>query len=530
MRLVATAAVVSLALGGLAAAHRGPPARAQPKPPPAALCLGAYADDLGLQSALSRKLEQSARYTYCVRSTAVYQCLSYDREGNVKKRRETIVAHGTAFGLRSVPGYTYLVTNEHVSEWPLVTETASDDVPAGCKRMSSTITIVDDDKDAYDADDIHLQRVVVDPELDVTVLRAPAKLPILPFKLGQSSALVPGNAVQVRGFPLGAFAALNLGKVTNTRDHDTEKRWDHDDFVIDALLSQGNSGSPVLAVNCKTRELELVGIYHAGYKLASALNVVVHIDDMRDLLTTFKPRKKRQDGPRELSRAERAQLVAQVASRETVTQMPYGGLVMSVRPGHEGALVYEVFDREYPLADRRLAIFEDLPSDRGGRVGRIWWGGQHGIEAYAFADLERPDQVLVERAVASLRQNVMRVLQHRAMEKVAGSSRLGYERLRAFERQTARTEAIRKDLVRGLVDAASRYSPDEPSEADPLAQTFEPPHRAQPAAEPKRVADPKKALEPARATKPPPEPAKTRPAPAGNPDVRPASEKARPPR
>ncbi len=527
MRLVATAAlVVAIALPGPASSHRGPPARAQPKPPPAQLCLGAYADDLGLQSALSRKLEQSARYTYCVRTTAVYQCLSYDREGNVKKRRETVVAHGTAFGLRSVPGYTYLVTNEHVSEWPLVTETATDDVPAGCKRMSSTITIVDDDKDAYDADDIHLSRVVVDPELDVTVLRAPAKLAILPFKLGQSAALVAGNAVQVRGFPLGAFAALNLGKVTSTRDRDTEKRWDHDDFVIDALLSQGNSGSPVLAVNCRTRELELVGIYHAGYKLANALNVVVHIDDMRDLLTTLKPRKKRPDGPRELSRSERAQLVAQVSSKETLTQMPFGGLVMSVRLGHEGALVYEVFDREYPLSDRRIAIFEDLPSERGGRVGRIWWGGKHGIEAYAFAELERPDQVLVERAVTSLRLNVVRVLQHRAVEQAAGRSRQGYDRLRALERQTARTEAIRRDLVRGLLDAASRYSPDEPTEADPLAQTFEPPRRP-PVADRRVPEPPKKAHEPARA---PPEPPKAQPAPAGNPDVRPASEKARTPR
>ena len=519
MRTGAAALVLPLALSGLADAHRGPPARAQPRPPPEPACLGTYADDLGLQSAVSRKLDQSTRYTYCVRTTAVYQCLSYDREGNVKKRRETVTAHGTAFGLRRVPGFTYLVTNEHVSEWPLVTEAATDEVPAGCKRVSSTIAIVEDEKDAYDADDIQLQRVVVDADLDVTVLRAPAKLAVLPFKLGQSSALVPGNAVQVRGFPLGAFAALNLGKVTNAHDRDTEKRWDHDDFVIDALVSQGNSGSPVLAVNCKTRELELVGIYHAGYKVASALNVVVHVDDMRDLLTTFKPRKKRSDGPRELSRAERAQLLAQVGSKETLTHMPYGGLVMSARLGHEGALVYELYDREYPLSDRRVAIFEDLPSEHGGRVGRIWWGGQHGIEAYSFGDLERTDQVLVERAVASLRQNVQRVLQHRAIEQAASRSRQGHERLRAFERQTARTEASRRDLVRGLMDAASRYSPDEPSEADPLGQTFEPPRRprVEPPPPESRKAEPKRPE-----AKKPAEPSKPRPPPAASPDVRPA--------
>ncbi len=517
------AAVLVCLLPGLAAAQRGQPTRGQPKPQVAPLCLGTYSDDLGLQSAVSRKLDQSARYTYCVRSTVVYQCLSYDREGNVKKRRETVTAHGTAFGLRRVPGFTYLVTNEHVSEWPLVTEATTEEVPAGCKRMSSTISIVDDDKDTYDADDVQLQRVVVDAELDVSVLRAPAKLPVLPFKLGQSSALMAGNAVQVRGFPLGAFAALNLGKVTNTHDRDNEKRWDHDDFVIDALLSHGNSGSPVLAVNCRTRELELVGIYHAGYKLASALNVVVHIDDMRDLLTTFRPRKKRQDGPRELSRTERAQLVAQIAARETLTQMPFGGHVMSVRVGHEGALVYEVFDREYPLSDRRMAIFEDLPSDHGGRVGRIWWGGQHGIQSYTFGELERTDQVLVERTVASLRQNVQRVLAHRAIEQAAGRSRQGTERLRAFERQTARTEATRRDLVRGLLDAASRYAPDEPAEADPLSQTFEPPRRPRVEAAAAAPKKPPEAKKPAEAVKgrPSADAPKAGQA-AGDPDVRPA--------
>ena len=32
-------------------------------------------------------------------------------------------------------------------------------------------------------------------------------------------------------------------------DHDDYGEWDHDDFVVDALLSAGNSGSPVLAVS-----------------------------------------------------------------------------------------------------------------------------------------------------------------------------------------------------------------------------------------------------------------------------------------
>ena len=50
-------------------------------------------------------------------------------------------------------------------------------------------------------------------------------------------ALRERNVVDVRGFPLGAFKATNLGTVISTYDHDDYKEWDHDDFVIDALLT-----------------------------------------------------------------------------------------------------------------------------------------------------------------------------------------------------------------------------------------------------------------------------------------------------
>ena len=79
--------------------------------------------------------------------------------------------------------------------------------------------------------------------------------------------------------------AVSSGKVVNPYDRDQEQGWDHVDFVIDALLSEGNSGSPVLAASCKSRELELVGVYHAGYKGHSALNVVVGIDQLAEFMT-----------------------------------------------------------------------------------------------------------------------------------------------------------------------------------------------------------------------------------------------------
>ena len=45
------------------------------------------------------------------------------------------------------------------------------------------------------------------------------------------------------------------------------QRCDHVDFVVDALLSEGNSGSPVLAVSCKSRLMELVGVDSHSWRL-----------------------------------------------------------------------------------------------------------------------------------------------------------------------------------------------------------------------------------------------------------------------
>src|SRR5262249_57215238 len=109
-----------------------------------------------------------------------------------------------------------------------------------------------------------------------------------PWRVGRSAAIATRDVVEVKGFPLGAFQATNVGNVISPYDHDDQGEWNHDDFVIDALLSSGGSGSPVLAVSCKTGEFELVGIFHARYARASALNMVIAIDQVRDLLTTLK--------------------------------------------------------------------------------------------------------------------------------------------------------------------------------------------------------------------------------------------------
>ncbi len=361
----------------LAQASAGtPPSTPEVKPPPvsaaapapvsgASYCPGEYADDFSALLPKTRELEQQVgAYTFCIRTSATYECPSYGPDGNLRRKKVQVSAHGTAFAYRQQGGETLLLTNEHVAEWPAVTdeEHPVDDVPPGCKRVADALKIVDNTTDSYEGDDLPLSRVVVDPQLDIAVLKAKTLLPVLPWKIGRSAGLKERNVVDVRGFPLGVFKATNVGKVTSAYGHDTYKDWDHDDFVVDALLSPGNSGSPVFAISCKTGEFELVGVYHAGYTRGSALNVVIGIDQVRDLMTTLKrTARPRTDASLPLDAAARARLLS--ATRPALEPyFPLGALTAAVRVRADGALVYEVLGRDFPLRVYPVVVLEDLPA------------------------------------------------------------------------------------------------------------------------------------------------------------------------
>lgn len=147
------------------------------------------------------------RYTYCIRNVGTYECLSYGSDGNVRRKQHKKIVHGTGVAYAVERDETRLLTNEHVIGWPAVTDAIQtvDGIPIGCKLISQKLSIVDNDDDAYDADDIPLVRIVEDRALDAAVVRAKTKLRIIPYRVGRSAALSTNDVVVVRGFPLGVF-------------------------------------------------------------------------------------------------------------------------------------------------------------------------------------------------------------------------------------------------------------------------------------------------------------------------------------
>jgi serine protease Do len=449
------------AVGGLVAG-RAPVAKT------GVLCDGEYADSLQQLTPRARDIEQGPRagYTFLIRSTAKYECPFFGPDGKLRRRLVETVEHGTAFAYEVSNGETFLLTNEHVAAWPEVTDAAHkvDGVQEGCKRLEERLRIVHDEHDNYESGHIPLSRVVLDPPLDAAILKASQRLPSLPYRIGKSAALRQGNAVQVRGFPLGLLHAVNTGKVVNPYDLDQEQGWEHTDFVIDALLSEGNSGSPVLALSCKTGELELVGMYHAGYKGHSALNVVVGIDQLREFMVKRRrvPRAP-PEGSVALGTAGRKRLREALAAG-TLPLFEFGGLYVIAEPSGE-AFLYHFYAREFPIDDRRLLIIEDRPAPASGpaaggfgELGRLWVRSESGAREWPHSELGAEERELLVRTADSLRVHMTRVPNYRralSAQSSADERRRGREWLRTIERSIGPA----RELTSNLVHLAERLGP-----------------------------------------------------------------------
>ncbi len=465
------------------------PAQASPGAPSAAApslavsgayCSGEYADDLLALSAAARTRERAQpQYTFCIRTTAVYECPSYGRDAKLRRARKRVVAHGTGFAYRRDGGGTLIATNEHVADWPEVTDEDHpvEGVPQGCRRVSDALKIVDSESDRYAADDIPLSRVVIDPQLDVAVLRAGTGLPTMPWKMGRSAALRERNAVSVRGFPLGVLQTSNAGKVVSAYEHDEDGDWDHDDFVVDALLSSGNSGSPVLAVSCQTGELELVGIFHAAYTHASALNLVVGIDQVRGLLDTLKLPPRPASAPAAaLDAAARGAAVTALRTSAGV-YFPFGTATAFAAARADGALVYALSGRDFPVRPQPVVLLEDLPGGGRadwGRRGRVSIGNGVGLRRVPWSELDADSQSTLSRLLDGMRRGAVDATAYRALAQQGTATRARFDQVERLERGVRRLAVSQRDLAQSAQDLADRLCAAEPQLALTAADAFQP--------------------------------------------------------
>lgn len=430
---------------------------------------GDYADSFLPLNEQVREFERDPanRYTYCVRATATYECLSYGADGEIRRQQSRAVSHGTAFAYREQAGETLLLTNAHVSTWPQVTDTRRvvSDIPAGCKLVTESLQIVDNENDDFAADDFQLTRVAVYDEVDAAIVKTTAKLRLIPYRTGKSAMLKAGDVVLVRGFPLGAFQAYNTGKVVNPYDLDTYKEWNHVDFIIDAPLSAGNSGSPVLALSSSTGEYELVGLFHASYARANSLNAVVGIDQLREFMVQLK----RPQGPGGTdslrATARRVELEQALADPSFVPYLALGPLTVSVRAVGKGFL-FEVYSRRFPLEDQRLLLLLDQAAPDGASApARLYFGNERGYKAQDLTKLGADEQRRLQLALQRFHALAAATLRFRTLSKKAPMGREVLAERTAIQRGLSREAAADQDLAQLLIELAEHLGPHPADEA-----------------------------------------------------------------
>jgi S1-C subfamily serine protease len=360
-------AVRAFAAVALLAPLASRPAQGAPARPP---CTGRYADTLATMTAASRERESrpSADWVYCLRATATYEHVQYRRGGKLVHEYVTKIRHGTGFGIRQRNGEWLVATNQHVVAFPEVTGDGQDleGVPAGSRRVRIDVRIVANEADPESAAQPVLRPVLVDEPLDIAVLASHEPLRTMPYRLGRSADLRVGNAVLARGYPLGAFPAANAGRVIGLGQRDVERGWDHEDFAVDALLNLGSSGSPVLAVACDTGEPEIVGVYHAGYRNAQGLNVVIAVDQLRSVLEDLRAPAR----PVAAAVPDGDPAEARAALRGGPVLFPFGG--RAVRAERQGdAVRFSLLDAGFPLSARVELTVLDRGAPADGRAAEL---------------------------------------------------------------------------------------------------------------------------------------------------------------
>ncbi len=212
---------------------------------------------------------------------------------------------------------------------------------------------------------------------------------------------------------------------------------------------------------------------------------MVHIDDVRDLLTTLKRSKSNRPDNVPLDAAARHRLLDDAAEAGMLF-FPLGPFSAVARPRADGALIYQVFSKGFPTDAWPALTLEDLPGkDDGqfGELGRVWFGNARGLREVVGAELDVESRGQIEKALESLRRTAILSTAHRRAEASEPTSREAHELAHRLERSLSRVGNRDRDLAQWLMDLAEHEAPKPTQLALPASRAFSvEPESAAPAA------------------------------------------------
>jgi serine protease Do len=230
-------------------------------------------------------------------------------------------------------------------------------------------------------------------------------------------------------------------------------------------------------------KFELVGISHARYSAGEALNVVVGIDQVRDLMTTLKrtPRA-RHDVDSPLDTTARAGLLTSLQNHGGDAFFPFGALTASARAEPSGSLVFRVYPADFPLRDAPLLIIEDgvvatAPSARAptafGEIVTVTARNQRGAIARGRTTLDSESLGVLSSVLDGLRRAAILAFVLRDADKTADASREHSQYRAQMELATKKRMTADQDLSLQSAELADALGPDasEPAAGTPASVT-----------------------------------------------------------
>src|SRR5262249_7054947 len=140
----------------------------------------------------------------------------------------------------------------------------------------------------------------------------------------------------------------------------------------------------------------------AGFARATALNVVVAIDQVRDLLRTLR----RTPRPPAEPALDPASRVAVMAGGGEPGVFPLGAPPPRGEGGGDAAPSYEIHRQEFPVHAEPLLVIEDRPSAGGdfGEPGDVYGGSARGLKRHAWTDLSADERTVLGHILDALRR------------------------------------------------------------------------------------------------------------------------------
>jgi hypothetical protein len=156
---------------------------------------------------------------------------------------------------------------------------------------------------------------------------------------------------------------------------------------------------------------------------------------------------------------ERARL-SEALSNGTLPLFDFGGLFVQVENA-DGALLYQIYSRQFPLDDRRVVVLEDkAPADKAeafGELGRLWVLSSGGWKEWPQSGLGPDEHELLARVADAIRLQVLHTIDYRKALANPGSAE-ERKRGRDLSRALARDVPVARDLATTLLETAERLS------------------------------------------------------------------------